>query len=458
MATSPSDQDTRRHLRRILLSSYFGTTIEFYDFLLYATVAALVFNKVFFTNLSPVVGTIVSLATLAAGYVARLVGAILFGHYGDRLGRKSVMLTAMIVMGLSSGLIGLLPTYGQIGAAAPLLLVLLRLLQGLAVGGEYGGAVLMTAEHARTGRRGRSTSAAAIGAPSGALLANGAVILLTLLPGDALVTWGWRLPFIASFALLAVGLYFRSRIAESPVFRADSTAHTAPRAPIVELIRRHPGRILHSVLVQVGPYFGLSAFTTFVVVYATSIGYPSSAPLGAAMLGMAGMTVMTPVYAALSDRIGRRPLLIFAGIGLAVTAYPVFIAINSTSTALLILGVAGYSTFIMPAATAVAPVLLSELFPTGIRYTSMSVSYQLAQTIGAGFGPLIAASLLAAAGGGTQSWLVSAFLLAVGLVSAIAARYLPETHITSLTETATEKPSSAPPGSPLLRGDEKAAT
>jgi MHS family shikimate/dehydroshikimate transporter-like MFS transporter len=451
MAMTPPTQDSG-HLRRVAVSSYLGTTIEYYDFLLYGTLAALVFNKVFFTDLSPLVGTIVALATLAAGYVARLGGAILFGHFGDRLGRKSVMLTTMIVMGLSSGLIGLLPTYTQVGAAAPLLLLLLRLLQGLAVGGEYGGAVLMTAEHAGTGRRGLSSSAAAVGAPSGALLATGSVTLLSLLPGDELLAWGWRVPFLASFALLAVGLYFRARIEESPVFLADRPANTRERAPILELIRRSPGRMLHAVLVQVGPYFGQGVFGIFIIAYATSIGYPRSAPLAATTLGLAGSIVMTPVYAALSDRIGRRPLLIFAGTGLAVTAYPVFLAINSTSTALLILGVAGYLTFVMTAATAVAPVLLSELFPTGIRYTSVSASYQLAQTIGSGFGPLIGASLLAAAGGGTRTGVLAAFLVAIGLISATAARFLPETHTQSLTTVAVEKAQRPAIETPPARG------
>lgn len=432
MAMSPSERDSR-HLRRVALSSYLGTTIEYYDFLLYGTVAALVFTRVFFTGLSPLIGTIVALATLAAGYVARLVGAILFGHFGDRLGRKTVLITTMIVMGLSSGLIGVLPSYGQLGAAAPLLLLLLRLVQGLAVGGEFGGAVLMTAEHARAGRRGLAISAAALGAPTGSLLATGAVLLVTLLPDDQLLAWGWRLPFLASFALLALGLYFRARIPESPVFLADRERGGHRPAPILELFRRNPRRLLLAVVVQVGPYCGQGVFGIFVVSYATSIGYPRSAALLATIVGLVGAIVMTPVFAAISDRIGRRPVLVFAGAGLAVTAYPVFLAINSRSTVLLIVAVAAYLALVMTATTSVGPVLLSELFPTSIRYTSVSMSYQLAQTIGSGFGPLIGASLLAVAGGGSKSWLIAAFLVAVGLLSALASRFLPETRAESLT-------------------------
>ena len=445
MAMWPSERNSRR---RVALSSYLGTTIEYYDFLLYGTVAALVFNKVFFTNLSPLVGTIVALATLAAGYVARLAGAVLFGHFGDRLGRKSVILTTMIVMGLSSGLIGVLPGYAQLGAAAPLLLLLLRLLQGLAVGGEFGGAVLMTAEHAGPRRRGLSTSAATVGAPTGALLATGAVLAVTLLPADQLVAWGWRLPFLGSFALLALGLYFRARVPESPVFLAERAVDgRARRAPILELFRRNPGRMLQAALVQIGPYCGQGVLTIFVISYTTSIGYPRSAALLATSVGLVGAIVMTPLFALISDRIGRRPVLIFAGIGLAAVAYPVFLAINSRSTALLVVAVAGYLAIVMTAATSVAPVLLSELFPTGIRYTSVSASYQLAQTIGSGFGPLIGASLLAAAGGGTRSWLIAAFLVIVALISAAASWLLPETRAESLT-TATGQAGSAAVAAP----------
>lgn len=273
-----------RH-RRVAASSFLGTTIEYYDFLLYGTAAALVFNKVFFADLSPVIGTVVALATLAAGYVARLGGAVLFGHFGDRLGRKTVMLTTMLLMGITSGLIGLLPTYDQVGELAPLLLVVLRVLQGLAVGGEYGGAVLMTAEHATavpaTARhRGLASSAAAMGAPAGSVLATAAMSVVTLLPEPQLLSWGWRVPFLASFLLLAVGLYFRVRIAESPVFLAQQADPAPTGAPFVVLLRTHPGRLLKSIAFQVGPYCGQGVFGIFVISYAPTIGYPRGVALG----------------------------------------------------------------------------------------------------------------------------------------------------------------------------------
>lgn len=431
MATSPPAQVPRSHLRRVAASSYLGTTIEYYDFLLYGTAAALVFNKVFFANLSPVLGTTVALATLAAGYVARLGGAVLFGHFGDRLGRKAVMLVTMLMMGLTSGIIGLLPTYDQIGEAAALLLVLLRVLQGLAVGGEYGGAVLMTAEHSSGRRRGLASSAAAMGAPSGSVLATGAMALVTLLPEPELLSWGWRVPFLASFLLLAVGLYFRIRVAESPVFLARTTTVRQTGLPIARLLLRHPRTVLTAIAFQVGPYCGQGVFGIFVISYAPTIGYPRGAALNAILIGTILSVLATPLYGALSDRYGRKPLVVFGTLFMAAIAYPGFLLVDSGSTMALTIGVVLALVLGMTPVTAVAPVLLSELFPTDVRYTAVSTSYQLAQTVGSGFAPLIAASLLAASAG---TGLIAGFLAVVALLSALAIRLVPETRGHHLTE------------------------
>ncbi|OWY81528.1 MFS transporter [Rhodococcus sp. BUPNP1] len=434
MASEPSR--SRSEVRRVALSSYLGTTIEYYDFLLYGTAAALVFNKVFFSNLSPVIGTIVALATLAAGYAARFLGAVVFGHFGDRFGRKNVMLVTLVVMGLTSGAIGLLPTYDQIGSFAPLMLVGLRLLQGFAVGGEYGGAVLMASEHAQSGRRGLASSAAAMGAPSGSVLATAAMLAVAAMPDEQMLSWGWRVPFIASFAMLALALYFRTRISESPVFLEASTTSARPAgAPITRMLKKSPTTFVKATLFQIGPYAGQGVFGIFIISYAPTIGYSRSTALLAVMLGTLGSIALTPVYASLSDRIGRRPVVLGGILATAILAFPLFHLVNLGNPTVLVAAVAAYLALVMPAVTGVAPVLLTELFDTELRYTGVSTTYQLAQTVGSGFSPLIATSLLAMAGGGSNTWLIAVFLIVLGVLSATAAFALPDNFTRSLAST-----------------------
>ncbi|MEV5776748.1 MFS transporter [Streptomyces antimycoticus] len=445
MAPTPSKGP---QLRRVATSSYLGTTIEYYDFLLYATAAALVFSKVFFADLSPSWGTIVALATLAVGYVARFAGAIIFGHFGDRLGRKAVLVTTMVIMGVTSGIIGLLPGSEQIGHAAPLLLVVLRILQGLAVGGEFGGAVLMTSEHAGTKRRGLASSATAMGAATGAVLATGAMTLVAQLPEDQLLTWGWRIPFLVSFLLVGVGLYCRLRVAESPVFLARREEHQPAGTPIVTLLRTHPTTVLKSTCFLLGATVGQGVFAIFVMSYAPTIGYAHSTAISAVLISTLIGLVATPLYASLSDRIGRRPVVAGGTIFMAALAYPAFLLINSGSVGLFMLAVAAVLVLAMTPVVAVAPVMLSELFPTQIRYTGVSTAYQLAHLM-AGFTPLIAASLLAAVGGGTNTGLISAFVLVISLLSTLAVWWTPETRARDLTdlkgdESRSEHPEAVP--------------
>lgn len=443
----------RRAVQRVAISSYLGTTLEYYDFLLYGTAAALVFSKVFFSDLSPVVGTIVALGTLAAGYLTRFVGALVFGHFGDRLGRKNVMLTTLIVMGITSGLIGCLPTYAQIGVWAPLALVFLRMLQGFAVGGEYGGAVLMISEHARDEGRGLASSAASMGAPSGSILATTAMLFVARLPEDQLLSWGWRIPFLCSFAFLAVALYFRLRITESPVFLSQRARSF--RSPVATLLRTSPIVLVKSILVQAGAYAGQGVFGIYIVTYAPSIGYERSTALTAVLATTACSVIVTPLYAMLSDRVGRRPVLIFGIVATLVTAFPAFYLINMGNPAILITTVTAYG-FIFTATTAVAPVYLAELFATNIRYTAVSTSYQLAQILGAGSAPVISASLLAAAGGGTNTGWISIYLVVLCAIGLAAVLTLPERHATSLyTDTSDGDSTStstgqAPLGTPTI--------
>lgn len=425
-------QSSSKMSRRVALSGYLGTTIEYFDFYVYGTVAALVFNQIFFSNLDPVIGTIAAFATLAAGYGSRVIGAITFGHFGDRIGRKKILLLTLVLMGLSSGLIGLLPTQAQIGAAAPLLLVTLRLLQGFALGGEFGGAVLMTAEHAGERRRGLLTSITLMGNPSGSALGTASVLILTAaLSPEQFQTWGWRIPFIISFALLAVGYFIRTSVVESPVFEAATEVDAPTRVPLVELFRNNSRQVLLGTLILVSGLSGTGVFGVYVLAYATGIGHSRSTILTAILAGTLLSIITTPLMAVASDKVGRRPLLTAGTAMTAITAFPLFWAIDQLNPGLLIVSIALFICLVMTSITTVAPIVLSEIFPTKVRYSGMSMTYQLGTLVGAGLVPLAAAALVASTGSGYS---VAALVVGIAVISLIAILRLPETSGTSLTQ------------------------
>ncbi|MEV2275313.1 MFS transporter [Nocardiopsis sp. NPDC049922] len=426
-----------REIRRVALSSYIGTTVEMYDFLLYGTAAALVFGPLFFPDLDPLVGVIASFGTLAAGYVARPLGGIVFGHFGDRLGRKRMLLTTMILMGVASTLIGLLPTYEHIGLAAPVILVALRLVQGVAVGGEWGGAALMTVEHAAPGSRGVWGGVTQMGAPTGAVLATLALTLAGLLPDEQFLAWGWRVPFLASVALIGVGLFVRLRISESPVFAQAAPApveRPRGRLPFVEVLLTRPRNLVLAVVAGIAPFAAQGVFTAFVISYAIGIGHGRSAALTAVVVSSTLAIALTPLYARLSDRVGRRPVYLGGALAVAVTAFPAFWLVNTGAVAGLIAGVVLAHAVALTAMYAPMAALLAEMFDTHLRYTGASVSYQTATVLGAGLSPLVAASLLTASGGGTATHGVSWMLVAAGLASAVAIWFTGETGRRDLTD------------------------
>ncbi|BDU00084.1 MFS transporter [Nocardia sputorum] len=381
-------------LRRIAVSSLLGTAIEYYDFLLYSTMTALVFNKVFFPASNPALGTIAAFGTLAAGYVARPIGGVLFGHFGDRIGRKSMLVLTMGLMGASSFLIGALPTYHTAGIVAPLLLVLLRVVQGVALGGEWGGATLMVTEHAEPHRRGFWNGIMQMGSPIGSLLSTGVVATVALLPAEDLLSWGWRIPFLASIALLAAGLYLRIGVTESPVFRAQTGSQTpAPSIPFVAALRQ-PVTLLLACGIGIGPFALTALLSTYMLSYATSIGYARSSAVTGLLFVSSTALVAIPLFSALSDRVGRRPVVLGGGIGIVLLAWPVYALVDSGSVPLLFTAMV-LGQLLQSAMFAPLGALLSEMFGTSIRYTGATMGYQFAALLGGGFTPLVASALLA---------------------------------------------------------------
>jgi len=412
----PTAAAAKSEVRRVALSSYLGNTIEYYDFILYGSAAALIFGPLFFSDLSPALATMASFATFAAGYIARPLGGIVFGLLG-RVGRKSALLSTMMIMGLASGLIGLLPTYEHIGLLAPMLLLALRILQGFAVGGEWGGAALMAAEHAPPRSRGFYTSIGQAGIASGGLLSTLAMTLVSQLPDDQLYSWGWRIPFLVSFVLLAVGTYTRVRISESPLFKELQNSKE-PLGHQRGLLRFHRTALLRGVAASIPPTMSATVFGSFAVTYAVAAGHERSTILAALCVAWGLSIVATSIYGSLSDRIGRRPVYVVAAISFAVLVYPLFRAIDSDSTLLMFVAFAAAFALITVAMTGVLAALLAELFPTEHRYTGVSAAYQ-AGTVIAGLAPL-GASLVLATGDGTNISAVAAMLAAFCLLAALA--------------------------------------
>lgn len=431
---SPSTAAERtRQLRLVAASGLLGTAVEFYDFLVYGTVAALVFGELFFPGADPAVGTIAAFGTFAAGYVARPLGGVLFGHFGDRLGRKSMLLLTMGLMGGASFLIGLLPTYDTIGVWAPVLLIALRVVQGIAIGGEWGGATLMVVEHAGEKRRGLWSSFTQMGAPLGSLLSTAVVAYVVTLPKDDFAAWGWRVPFLLSVVLLGVGLFVRLKVVESPLFAEVKKDRAESRLPILDVLR-NPRPVLLACCVGIGAFTAQSLLTSYMIAYATSIGYARPQVLDALTVSACVALVVLPCASMLSDKVGRRPVVLAGAVASAALAFPVLALVDSGRPGLLILAVVlGHG---IAQSTMYGPLgaLLTEMFGTKVRYTGASLGYQGATLIGAGFSPMIATSLVAGSGDSTP---VALLLCGGAAITALTVCFVRETNRTSLDDSAT---------------------
>lgn len=419
-ASPPASHDPRQ-MRRVLFSSFLGSAVEFYDFLLYGTAAALVFGQLFFSDLTPVVATIASFGTLAVGYVVRPLGGVIFGHFGDRIGRKSMLVLTMTLMGVASFAIGLLPTYATIGLLAPILLIVLRLIQGFAVGGEWGGAALMALEHSDENKRGFSASFANMGAPAGAVLSTVVLAIVTLLPEDDFLAWGWRIPFLLSAVLVGIGLYVRLKVTESPLFEQEvvtAVAAEKKRLPIVDVLRNNPRSVLLGIGAGIGAFALQALMATFALTIGVQGGLQRSTVLWLFAVGSLVQIFALPAYAALSDRIGRRPVMITGCVAAMITAYPILLLISSGSVLGVLLGFLIAMPLVQAAMYGPLAAFTSEIFATGNRYTGASLGYQLSSTVGGGFAPLISAALVATTTG-NGLLRVAVFAAAAAVISAL---------------------------------------
>jgi metabolite-proton symporter len=408
---------------KVASASFIGTTVEYYDFFIYGTAAALVFPELFFPNSSPLVGTLLSFATFGVGFLARPVGGVVFGHFGDRIGRKKMLVLSLITMGAATVLMGLLPTYNTIGILAPILLTVLRLVQGFAVGGEWGGATLMAVEHAPEGKRGFYGAFPQMGAPAGVGLATIAFYFATQLAPEQFLAWGWRLPFLFSAVLVVVGLVIRLTIAESPEFEQVRERSARVKLPVAEAIRRHPKEILPVA----GTYLsqGVFAYITmsYLVGYASKeVGIARPQVLFGVFLASVVAVVLYAVFGALGDKWGRKTTYLLGAVLMLLTIAPAFALINSGSAVNFTLAIVLVFGIAMAPAGGVTGSLFSMVFTPEVRYSGASVGYTLSQILGSAFAPLIATALYASYGSSAP---VVVYLLAVAAISVISVLLLP---------------------------------
>ncbi|WP_067818813.1 MFS transporter [Actinomadura kijaniata] len=428
--TASAAPSSPRHMRRVAVSSFIGTAIEFYDYYIYGTAAALVLNAAFFPDLSPLAGTLASLSTFAVGFLARPLGAAIFGHFGDRIGRKATLVVSLLLMGLSTAFIGLLPGYGTIGVAAPILLVLLRVLQGIGLGGEWGGAALMATEHAPRDRRGLYSAAPQLGSPVGYFAAT--VIFWALsswLPADAFDSWGWRIPFLLSFALVLVGLRIRLKVAETPAFAAHQERLKDARMPLATVVRRNPREILLGAGSIVVVYVMFYTAATYCLTYTTkTLGIPRNTMLSLTLVAVAVLGVSTFLVARLSDRQGRRRVLLAGSVFGVVWSMALFPLLDTRNLLLVTVALSG-ALLCMGVVYGPMAAFLPELFDTDVRYSGAGLAYNLGGVLGGGAAPLIVAQLGERYGSSSIGW----FMASMAILSLLCILALPETRNRDLT-------------------------
>ncbi|MQA04634.1 MAG: MFS transporter [Streptosporangiales bacterium] len=455
MATNGDPRSVAGHdtvlTKRVVTAATFGSTIEYYDFFLYGTAAALVFPKVFFPQFDPVAGTILSFGTFAVGFISRPLGALVCGHYGDKIGRKAMLMLTLLLMGLATVGIGLLPTYQSVGIVAPLLLITLRFLQGFSFGGELGGAAVMAVEHAPRGRRGFWGSIPYIGSPIGLGLSTATILLVAVAVSDeAFIDWGWRVPFVASIVMVAIGFYVRLRVTETPVFEDLKQNREVVKHPVLRLLRTEPKQLLLNTGLHLGITVTFYMTTVFIISYLTAtLGLSQVLALSAVLIACACFIAVQIIAGAVSDRFGRRKVYLVGALWVAVMAFPYYLMVNTGSPVLVTAAIVllGSGIYIMYGPQ---PAYFSELFAPSVRFTGFALPVAVATVIGGSTTPILATALTAWAGG--KPWGVAGYLVVIGLLTAACAWASRETLDTDLTadrhqEAArSSSPSGAEPG------------
>ncbi|MGH3310609.1 MAG: MFS transporter [Streptomyces sp.] len=447
---SSAPPPTPTSLKRIVAASLVGTTIEWYDFFLYGSAAALVFNKVFFPESDPLVGTLLAFLTYAVGFVARPIGALVFGHYGDRIGRKKLLVLSLLMMGGATFLIGLLPTHAAIGSLAPVLLTTLRLVQGFALGGEWGGAVLLVSEHGDAKRRGFWASWPQTGVPAGQLLATAVLAVLTGLMSDAaFVSWGWRVPFLLSGVLVGIGLWIRLAVDESPVFkearaRAEarkeeqiakvgaqgSEERQVEAKPLVAVLRHHWRDVLIAMGARMVENISFYVITAFILVYATNeLKLSQGMVLNVLLIASAVHFAVIPAWGALSDRLGRRPVYLLGAIGTGLWMFPFFALLDTKSFGSMLIAVT-VGLVLHGAMYAPQAAFFAELFATRMRYSGASIGAQFSSVVAGAPAPMIATALFADFGSSTP---IALYVMGAALLTIVAVACAKETRSRDLS-------------------------
>jgi MHS family shikimate/dehydroshikimate transporter-like MFS transporter len=417
--------------RRVALATLIGTSIEWYDFFIYGAAAALVFGKLFFPTASPLTGTLLALSTFGVGFVARPVGGVVFAHFGDRIGRKSMLVLSVLLMGGGTFAVGLLPTAATIGVAAPILLVLLRIVQGIGLGGEWGAAAVMAVEHAPPHRRGFFGSWPQVGVPAGMLTANLAMLIMSgSMSEEAFLSWGWRIPFLASIVLVVVGILIRLKVDESPVFEQAKAAGTIERLPVLAVLRDQPVNVLRAAGLRFAENSTFYIHTTFVLTYGTTVlGMERGDLLLAVIISSAVGLVSLPFYGWACDRFGRRPVVLWGSLVLLAMSWPYFWALDTRSLPIIVLATVVAVNVGNSAVYAPQPAYFSELFEPQVRYSGASLGAQAASVFAGGLAPVIATALLDATGGYDT---IALYMSAMVMITIVTALLSPDPYGASL--------------------------